>query len=521
MTPKTNQDISKLSTLKTNEGNSTQNVILITLDDFNYELFVKNLEIFPNMKELKDKTVFFENAFSIGPSTCFSFPGIVGSVYPYHFGIGIDKNIKAIDDILKDYGYNTALINESNALLTPFFGYGKNIDYQKHFLNLSHADVDRRLRDTFLKGRDNKIAKDHMKQTRIIKRFYKKLNNKWIKNYGRYLFNVHKFLKLYLTDNTENFQERKRLYWGFKNEILEFIDKRFERPQFLWIHTIVNHLPYLPLENNDKFDVNEINYLNYRGLSGLINPKICEKLKLLYIESMKRTDELIGEIIDALKVNDLLDNSIIVITADHGEEFMEEGYFGHVHESSSDRLLHVPLMLHCPNMLKPKRIAVPVSTIDIPPTIIDLLNLRMPDSFRGLSLKEILLNDPEDLKKYQKFWQRPIYSEAWDTQDLLDRSPGYKSDKRIFTVRVGQYKLKVIHEQRNGNVIAEKFELTNWVNNEKLDIKNNNKVLEELLYLLHSHIYQEGVFSRYLHNKAEKQRIKKTLRKMRDKKIGK
>ena len=112
------------------------------------------------MKELKNKCVFFENAFSIGPATFFSFPGIIGGVYPYHFGIGMDKNIKAIDDVLKDYGYTTALINESNALLTPFFGYGKNIDYQKHFLNLSHADVDRRLGDTFLKGEGNKIVKN-------------------------------------------------------------------------------------------------------------------------------------------------------------------------------------------------------------------------------------------------------------------------------------------------------------------------------------------------------------------------
>ena len=80
-------------------------VILITLDAFNYELFVSNLENLPHMRELKDNSVFFENTFSIGPSTPFSFPGIIGGVYPYHFGIGIDKNVKTIDSVLKDYGY--------------------------------------------------------------------------------------------------------------------------------------------------------------------------------------------------------------------------------------------------------------------------------------------------------------------------------------------------------------------------------------------------------------------------------
>ena len=96
----------------TNSGKTPLNVILITLDDFSYELFMENLESLPNLKALKRDSVFFENAFSIGPTTHFAFPGIVASVYPYHFGIGIDKNTIAVDEVLKKHGYNTAFINE-------------------------------------------------------------------------------------------------------------------------------------------------------------------------------------------------------------------------------------------------------------------------------------------------------------------------------------------------------------------------------------------------------------------------
>ena len=510
--PETNQDISKLSIAKANEENTLPSVILITLDDFSYEIFVENLEMLPNMKELKNESVFFENAFSIGPMTFYAFPGIIGSVYPYHFGIGIDKNIKAIDGILKDYGYNTAFINESCALLTPFFGYGKNIDYQKHFLNLSHVDVDKRLENTFI---GDKIVEDRaLKRADIIQKIYHNLDNEWLKKCGKYFFSIYKFLRLCLTDNTESFQERKKLYFGFQNEILEFINERFERPQFLWIHTIVNHRPYLPLENSDKFSVNEIDYLNYRALSWLVNHRICKKLKLLYIESMKRTDKLIGAIIDALRTNNLLNSTILVITADHGDEFMEEGYYGHSYESSSDRLLKVPLMFYSPNMLKPKSISVPVSTIDILPTICDLLGLRIPDSCRGASLKEILLDTPEESKENQKLWQRPIYSEGWATEGLLDRTPGHKSNEKVFTIRKGPYKLKVIQKRKNANTIMEKFDLVNWVSNEKLDIKSNNQILEELRHLLYSHIHEEAVFAKFVRDKAEKQRIKKALNKM-------
>lgn len=509
---------SRRSAYEFDKLNNLPNVILITLDAFNYELFVENLEVLPNLKALKSGGAFFENAFSIGPSTSFSFPGIMAGVYPYHFGIGIDRNIKAIDEVLKDCGYHTAVINEANALLTPYFGYCRGIDYQKHFLNLSHAGVDRKLAETFLKGKGGKDTRKPLRFEYLMIRLDKKFGNSWIKKCGRYCFRLWNFLRLYLGNNTESFEERKKLYDEFRDGILRFIGERFESPQFVWIHTIANHLPYFPPENSDEFDISEVNYLNYRGLSAFVNHKVCGKLKRLHAESMKTTDRLIGDILDALKVNGRLDNSIIVLTADHGEEFMEEGYFGHSPESSSDRILHVPLIFYALNILQPKTISVPVSTIDIVPTICDLLGLSIPDSTRGISLKGILLCLSEDWEEDREFWERPIFSEAWGTEGLLDRNPGYRSDKRIFTVRKSQYKLRVIQQTKNENTIREEFCLSNWTNNEKLDAKSNSQILEELNRLLYEHIYVEGAFARYIRCGAEKQRIKKALGRMRNKK---
>jgi len=63
-----------------------KNVILITFDAFNFDLFMNNLDSLPNFKKLKENGVFFKNAFSIGPITSFSFPGIIGGIYPFGFG---------------------------------------------------------------------------------------------------------------------------------------------------------------------------------------------------------------------------------------------------------------------------------------------------------------------------------------------------------------------------------------------------------------------------------------------------
>ena len=230
---------------------------------------------------------------------------------------------------------------------------------------------------------------------------------------------------------------------------------------------------------------------------------------------MRRTDELIGDIISALRQNNLLDNSIIIITADHGEEFMEDGhYYEHKPESSSERLLHVPLMFYCTNMFEHKNISVPASTIDILPTISDLLNLRIPVFSRGVSLKKILLRTPQQKKNAEKLWIRPIYSEAWAMEGILDRSPGYNSNEIIFTVRRGKYRLKMTHKFKNRYTIIEKFELINWITNEKYDIKTKNHIFEELRHLLYGHIYKEGDFARYFYDKVEKQRIKKEVNKL-------
>jgi hypothetical protein len=244
-----------------------------------------------------------------------------------------------------------------------------------------------------------------------------------------------------------------------------------------------------------------------------LNKKICAKLKNLYIESLKMTDIFIGDIIGALEVNGLLRNSIIIMTADHGEEFMENGYFGHDGESSSDRLLHVPLFFYCPDLIKAKPISTPVSTIDILPTLCDILAIDIPDTCRGISLKQMIINPDEVVSECE---QRPLFSEAWRPKSLLDRSPGHVSNQRTFTVRKGPHKLKVYQvKYTNSSKMVENLELTDWCSKKKLDIVRNKEIVEQLKQLLNSHISEEEAFAKTARLDAEKQIIRKAVRRMR------
>lgn len=481
---------------------SFKNVILITFDAFNFELFINNVNSLPNLKKLKENGVFFNNAFSVGPITTFAFPSILGSIYPYGYGIKIDKNIKTIDYILNKIGYNTAFINEAQAFLTPYYGYGRYNNYSKYFLNFSHKKIDRERSNIFLKGKNisnmkkNKLSLSSHLQDNIRSHFRERAQ---INIIYHIIYNSIKFLYFYLFKKFETYEERKSLHNLFINEIKNFINKKFKQPQFLWIHTIVNHLPYLP-PNTLKFSEKKINYLNYRGLSKLVNYYCAKNLKSLFIESFKTTDKLIENIILNLEKNKYLQNSIIIVTADHGEEFMEKGYYGHNINSSSDILLKVPLIFYSPKNFKNKIISAPISTIDILPTITDLLNINKPDTAQGISLKNLLIKDLPEKNEEEKFWFRPIYSESWITKNLFDRSPGYKSKKRIFTIRLNKFKLKVRQTIMNNNIINNEYLLTNWVTNKKLEIKDNYALFTELKNLLSKHLSEQIMFSRVREN---------------------
>jgi arylsulfatase A-like enzyme len=80
----------------------------------------------------------------------------------------------------------------------------------------------------------------------------------------------------------------------------------------------------------------------------------------------------------------------LIITADHGEEFYDHGGWGHRHQLH-DELLHVPLVIRWPEGEKAgTRVATPASLVDLAPTILDVLGLRIPPQFEGTSLRAFI-----------------------------------------------------------------------------------------------------------------------------------
>jgi arylsulfatase A-like enzyme len=499
-------------------GGDRPNVVLITLDAGRYDLLVEQLDSLPNLKALAERGTFFENAFSAGPSTMFAFPAIIGGVYSYHWGQGIDPSVKAVDEVLKSSGYSTGFIIEWNPLLSQRFGYGVRADFQLCKFGMAESGVHRPTNS------DPPISSREAAVWRFIDRplplggVVRRLRPLWkgneaIRALGSCLLSMWAFASSYARGRSPKIDKVRHDHDLFRQNVLTFISDRFKAPQFLWIHTTVNHLPYVTPSTGSEFSARRTNYLNARGLSMFVNRGICHQLKRLYVESLRVADDLVGDVIRALSARGLLDNSIIIVTSDHGEEFMEEGTFFHGADSSSDILLHVPLMISHGEVLQRKSVQAPVSTIDIPPTVCDLLGIVMPDGFRGVSLKPLLQGTMPESATSRLFWSRPLFSNGWIPEGMLDRSPGDESDRRVFTVRKGSYKLKVTEVERGNDTVEEKLELTDWVSGQRLDLKRHKDVVEELSHLVRRHVYEEGVAARNLKRKCERQHVKDALAK--------
>jgi arylsulfatase A-like enzyme len=96
-----------------------------------------------------------------------------------------------------------------------------------------------------------------------------------------------------------------------------------------------------------------------------------------YDHYVNRTDRLIGDLVDALDRERLLDRTIVILTADHGESFFEHRRLLHGGDSLYREVVRVPLILHNrPRFPKPKTLESNAESVDIFPTILDLLNIK-------------------------------------------------------------------------------------------------------------------------------------------------
>jgi len=114
-----------------------------------------------------------------------------------------------------------------------------------------------------------------------------------------------------------------------------------------------------------------------------------------YDAEIRFTDDHIGRLLEFLRQTDLISETIVVITADHGETLAErETLFSHSFRTYDEQAL-IPLIIRLPGMGPPKRIREQVRSIDIMPTLLDALDLKNPYPVHGQSLLRLITSGEE------------------------------------------------------------------------------------------------------------------------------
>jgi len=153
------------------------------------------------------------------------------------------------------------------------------------------------------------------------------------------------------------------------------------KPFFLFVHYFDPHYDY---RDHPQYEYAKNSAGRLKGNEGIgqlrrmLDSMSEEELDFIrdrYDEEVRFTDAAIGRLLDRLKRLGLAENTLVVFTADHGEEFRDHGWLGHT-QSLYRELVHVPLVMRGPGLDRMRRFSAPVSAVDLAPTLLELLGFR-------------------------------------------------------------------------------------------------------------------------------------------------
>ncbi len=314
-----------------------KNVILLTIDALRQDVFGcygNKLGVTPFIDSLQEHCIRFTNAQSCGPYTQASFPAILTSSYYHEYGKTEQLSTRRtlISEVLQKAGFDTAAFH-SNAYLCGFFGWSRGWNTFYDSMEVEVDDKEPYIKASELNGR------------------------------------VSRWIEFRKTSG--------------KNQ-----------PFFLWLHYMDVHEPYVP-ERKYVEAVDPSISLNDDEMFALFKETLLKRdildqdkvqlLKKLYLAHVKEVDEATKEFFGILEQAGVLQDTVILITSDHGDEFGEHGGLSHDGRMFRE-LIDVPLFIYDPDLTGETVRNELVSLLDVSPTIVHLCGLEPIKEFQGQSL---------------------------------------------------------------------------------------------------------------------------------------
>lgn len=372
-----------------------KNVILLTIDALRKDrlgCYGNSRGLSPFIDSLQEKSLVFTKAQSSGPYTQAAFRGILTSSYFLDYGHEEELSFERtmISEPLKDAGITTAAFH-SNLYLSDLVGWNRSWDV---FYDSMEDDVDPLL--PYIRGPE------------MIRK-------------------IDAWLSSYVASES--------------------------KPFFAWLHFMDVHEPYMPEKKYVEL-VDPSLSLSQDEMYGLFENTLLKRdvsdeskvalLSRLYDIHIREVDAYVEEVFRILKNLDVLAETVVIITSDHGDEFNEHGGLSHDDKMYSE-LIDIPLLVFDPSRAEGRICDTLVSNVDIPPTVLYQFGLEPEERFQGYSLLpletypdkgcfgEALFHEAgkgEDINKDVYFYRendiKIIYRANLDTWEMYDlkKDPG-------------------------------------------------------------------------------------------------
>lgn len=360
-------------------SNDNPNVILVVVDTLRADrlgCLGNDAGLTPNIDGLASESVLFTSAFAHAPWTLPSFASLLSSTYPRQHGAGV---------FLRLGSYTTA---------------------HDRFRTMGHCFQEAEYRTGAIVN--VLFASQHFR----MDRGFDKMD--YVPNEGNHLVRT--------ADETTD-------------TALRWLKKNCDEPFFLMVHYFDPHLLYeAPPEfraahaaeqdrqSNDPLFGQPHEVAAFRQGTKTLDEELVARLEGLYNAEVAFTDREVGRLFHGIGEMGLDESTIVILTADHGEEFYDHGGFEHGH-SLYDELIHVPLMIRYPGEVPAGSVVRSVVRhVDVAPTICKLAGVVEAQSFVGDDLSPLWEKGSEQRNK-------PVLAEGnfWGPNRLCLREDGFKT----------------------------------------------------------------------------------------------
>jgi arylsulfatase A-like enzyme len=410
----------------------------------------------PFLQSLANEAILFKNAFAPAPWTVPSMYSIFTGLYPSVHGMMkatagtkesphiLPETAVTLTEQLRDAGYSTFGIN-TNYTLQPRFGFSQGFDrfFGKNFAFLPFPNI---------------VLKSLLPEIQKSPKYFTWLHyfdphqpyqiyHPWFQQWNKSKFTSHTDLALDLA--LEFYRSKLEL-----DADASFSPEHVERA-----HRLIMVASGGPILGKV--------YQMFRNAPHMLDNDYREFLKAGYMSDIRKTDEAMKGAFEMLGVDD---QTLVIVTSDHGEELFDHGGLGHHQNSLYQELLHVPLIVRLPHGKGAgKVIDTPVSTIDIYPTLLDLLGLPIPKGLAGVSLKPLV--EGGSIPKRKLFAE--VNSSSGDSRALIDYPWKYVFD--IMNKQSQMFNLESDPTEKNNVVLQYKDkakelhnQLLEWIESSQL-----------------------------------------------------